>query len=224
MVPSTLLQVVLLIALFAPGYVWVRVAEVRRPRPERSGLFETSEFAVVGVCASAAALGVAILISSFFPQVFAEPEAWASSGWEYARQHLVEAASSTVLVLAIALGGTWALARFLHRNLPPLYGPERTVWSDVLGRSGTRVDDMHSEVAFLAAHMIDGRIVEGFLRSFPSSTSSPVEDVALQAPIFIRKNEGSPRTKIESTDYLILRLSQVADVSVRFEERRVPTP
>ena len=33
-----------------------------------------------------------------------------------------------------------------------LYGPERTVWSDVLGASGTPLDNGQVQVAFLAAH------------------------------------------------------------------------
>ena len=48
--------------------------------------------------------------------------------------------------------------------------------------------------------------------------------MALQAPIYIRKDESSPRVRIEATEYVILRLSQVADVSVRFESRHVSNP
>lgn len=88
--PSTLFQFVLLVGVFAPGYLWVRATERRRSRPERSGLFEAAELAVVGVWACAAALAITALISSLVPGVFAEPQPWASLGWAYARAHLVE--------------------------------------------------------------------------------------------------------------------------------------
>lgn len=121
----------------------------------------------------------------------------------------------------MALLGTWGIARLAYHGRPALYGPEITVWSDVLEKSGTRVDANQVEVAFVAARMVDGRIIEGFLRSFPSGPSSPVDDMGLQAPIYVRHDPKSPRKKIGQTQFMILRLAQVVDVSVRFEKVRL---
>lgn len=63
MIPSTVLGLVVLAAALGPGYVFVRIEERRRPRPERSALLETAELVVIGGLAStmafAAVAGVA---------------------------------------------------------------------------------------------------------------------------------------------------------------------
>jgi hypothetical protein len=62
-IPNTVLGLVVLAAALGPGYVFIRVEERRRPRPERSALLETAELVVIGGLAStlafAAVAGVA---------------------------------------------------------------------------------------------------------------------------------------------------------------------
>lgn len=52
MVPTSLVGVLVFLAAFAPGFVWVRVAEARTLRADRSPLFETVELGFVGATAS----------------------------------------------------------------------------------------------------------------------------------------------------------------------------
>lgn len=53
--PSSLTGLVLFAAFVLPGYVWMRVEETRRPRPNRSGLTEAADLVFIGLIATSLA-------------------------------------------------------------------------------------------------------------------------------------------------------------------------
>lgn len=122
---------------------------------------------------------------------------------------------STLAVIAlISIMAAWGAARFVYRNSPAIFGPERTVWTDVLARSGEVLEGGANQVAFIAARLKDGRIFEGVLFSFPAGPTDEAKELALQAPIYVRDSPSSQRVRIPDSEFLILLLTEITDVSV----------
>lgn len=214
--PSTLLGVVVLLATFAPGYAWVRVAEGRRLRAPRSPLLETVELGLIGAVATLGAATVIAAAATVVPG-FADMGRWAANGSKYFAAHPLPVLLTLAATTATSVAGAWVAATVLYRKHPKSFGPERSVWADVLATSGTRTKDGLTIVAFLAVTTKDGRIFEGYLRSFPTPASSKVDEIALQGPVFLRDPSEADRVEIANVEFLILMTAEITDVAVRFD-------
>lgn len=219
--PTTVVGLIVVVGAFAPGYAWIRVAEARKLRADRSPLLETVELGLVGAAAtliSAAAVG---LISESFAVGLADLQHWALQGSLYFENHPVKVLLTLAAIVVLSTFSAWAAARVAYRRYPPVFGPERTVWSDVLAGSGQLVGEGVARTAFIAARTKDDRIIEGYLFSFPSGPSDTVSEVALQAPIFVRDTPRAERVKVANTQFLLLLVTELKELAVRFEDVKV---
>lgn len=221
MLPANIAGILILLAAFAPGYAWIKIAETRILRPQRSALLETVELGLVGASATLIATAVVALVDSVLGLGMADLGRWTSEGSDYFEDNPTRILATVAAISVISLLGTWGAARIAYRQYPPIFGPERSVWTDVLARSGEAASKALQRSAFLAATLKDGRIIEGFLFSFPAGPTDEVGEVALQAPIFVRQSSTSPRMSLPDIQFLILLLSEVTDIGVRYEDVKV---
>jgi hypothetical protein len=114
--PSTVLGLVVLAAALGPGYVFIRVEERRRPRPERSPLLETAEIVVIGGLAStiafAAVAGVAAKTG------WLDQTKLARNHSEYLLSHASRFAVLLLITLTLACVVAFVVARLLFHRYP----------------------------------------------------------------------------------------------------------
>lgn len=217
MPPTNIVSILILLAAFAPGYAWLKVVEARTLRTERSVLLETVELGLVGATCSLLAAAAIGLVDSLFDFGTADLGRWAAEGAQYFEDHPTQVLVTVALIAIISISGAWSMARFVYRKYPPVFGPERSVWTDVLARSGTAASKDLNRAAFLAVTLKDRRIFEGFLFSFPTGPTDAVGEIALQAPVFLRDTPTSARMSLPDTQFLILLVSEITDIGVRYE-------
>jgi hypothetical protein len=207
-VPTTFVGLALFVAFITPGYMWVRVEERARPRPDRSQLLEVAELLVIGAFASllSAAL-VAVLGSHLRPLLNTAAWVGASEPSAYLQAHAMRGLASLVLTVLLANGGahgaaSWWFGRTgrsqrarlsawtrerLGLTAPP---PQRiqtahSPWYDVFGSI-----DKERHVAVLTVLQDDGAVVTGLLRSYDASAAGDEQDLALQRPIKLQRPGG----------------------------------
>lgn len=210
MIPSTILGALVLLAVIAPGYSYIRIAERRSLRPVRSRLLETTELAVVGLTSTVITAAGLLLVAEVWGGPLVELDEWAAHGNQYVVDEANAAAVSfgTVVVGSFLIGA--CLGWITHRRLPKSIDPAGNVWSRVL--VGTGNDDVWVSVLFR-----DGRVIEGYMLVHPNEAEEQHE-FALQAPIFYW-HEGS-RQRLPHTDAAIVRTDEVVTIGVRYEKHR----
>ena len=216
MLPANLVGILVFFAAIFPGFAWVRVAETRALRASRSPLMEMLELASVGATCSIAAAACMGGLTKIVP-VFADLDRWATDD-SYFRNNQFRVLLTVVVVLGMSTAISWFAARVVYRNQPRVFGPERTVWTDVLAESGRTLEGGMLRVAFLAVRLSDDRLIEGYLYSFPAGNTDTVEEVALRSPIFVRDSPTMDRVRVANIEYIIVRTSEVKEISVSFED------
>ena len=83
MIPSTLLGLLLFAGSIAPGYIYILIAERRRPRPPRSGALEVAELVSVGGLCSALGLLAGLAVAKHWDWVDVDVAALARDGTDY---------------------------------------------------------------------------------------------------------------------------------------------
>jgi hypothetical protein len=119
-IPTTVLGLVVLAAALGPGYVFVRVEELRRPRPSRSTLLETAELIVIGGIASTTA--VAVVASLAIHCAVLDQKQLAKDETTYVLTHVPRFAAFVLVTLGLSYGGAYLAARLMLRRLPPTIG------------------------------------------------------------------------------------------------------
>jgi hypothetical protein len=166
----------LVLAALLPGWIFVRLAERRAPRPERSGLSELVELAAVGFSTVAlSVLAAAGLSWTRLPGLF-DVRAWAIYRGDYLGQHLGAALLSALLIVVISSILAVALFFQIYRRKPPGLRPGSTVWYDTLGRPPS------SEQPWVGVHRVDGSLIEGLLHSY-SYSDEEATAIALRSPM-----------------------------------------
>jgi hypothetical protein len=198
------------IALFAlaallPGWIFVRLAERRAPRPERSGLAELVELAAVGFSTVAiSVLAVASLSWTRIPGLF-NVRLWAILRGDYLGRHIGSALLSAVLVATVSCALAIALFFAIYRFKSKGVRPGSTVWYDALGRTPA------GKRAWVGIHRVDGSLVEGFLWSY-SYTDEERSGIALQPPMKLTL-PGQPRGDL-AIERVVIPGSQILALTV----------
>lgn len=209
MIPTNLVGLVLFALVLAPGWIWVRVAERRELRAERSSLLEAAELVVTGVIFTAAA---AMLVAWIGDETGRLPglRAITASGSTYMQERPYSAAAAGAAVFVLSLAAAYVVARFVYRGKEPAITPAGSVWRDVFVRGGrdTRV--------FVSVSLVNGTIVEGYLFSYPTDSPGSDRDIALQKPIYTWSGEPPKRTEVPA-DRAVIRSEQVVAMWVRYE-------
>lgn len=205
----------LLMLILVPGWIFLRLGQRIRPASGATGLAEFLEILAVGVATTGVAFFCYVLIPPGWVPFLLNLNAWARLGDSYLRQNFRIAASSSFVLLLVAVG----IACFLHLvqrlKLPAEFRAEGSVWVHALGARPLGC------LPWVGLRLTDGRVIEGLLHSF-SLTDGGVDerDIALQSPIRVTERDGEqPRTV--SIDRLIVSAREIAHiVVVHVPERR----
>jgi hypothetical protein len=219
-IPGTALGVVFVVAAFGPGYLYLRVAERRSIRLERSGLLEAVELAVVGAFASTIAL---LIVAALADELGVINVHWLSTGPRiYFAHHPLRLLWLLTVSLGAAYGLAYLAARVAHRGQPASIVPG-TAWTEAFQEAR----GPGSKVAVRATvELRDGRKIEGTLRGH-STEIADNRDLLLVAPL--RAQAGPKSTPTTLTDAVVLlREADVVTLSARFvpgtrqRERKIP--
>lgn len=216
MIPGNLLGLLLFLVAVAPGYVFVRTSERFRPLPGRSALLEAAELLVIGATSTTIAGIIAVVVGQWTDSLFVDIPAWGEAGNSYLRSEPYRVARSIGFVLPVAGVLAYAAARIANRGSRGDVVPGATVWEGVFAPAGDK-----KRRGWVAAHLKDGSIVEGYLLTYPSGASD-VQAIGLQAPIAFTR-VGRSRALVSGVDRAIVEAESIAMIAVRIEEDEGPT-
>lgn len=200
--PSSLIGLVLFAAFVLPGYVWTRVVETRRPRPNRSGLTEAADLVFTGLLATTAATIIVVSVGEMsFGQLLREGEVYLQSDLQLTLTSLL-----ATIVLSTAGAGLLALAVFRRSDDIGRIRPGSTVWFDALTMTGTGKP-------IVEIHLKDGTRYWGALLSLSVDPDEEVPDIVLFPRLWIAEGDDEPREY--RLDSVIVRGSEIRDVRVR---------
>jgi hypothetical protein len=211
LIPSTLLGLILLLAGIGPGYVFVREAERREPRIERSQLLEAAELLVVGAVLSTAAALVVLIITQATGAL--DLEALANNGVKYILREPIPNLTALLATLLLSYGAAYVLARAVHRGRQPTLYPNRAVWWQEIADLKT------SGPVFTTVELRDGRVIDGYVSAYTIDADADRRDMALQRPIFVRARR-QPNRALLDVDRLILSDREI--VYVTLQQHRPP--
>ena len=215
MIPASLVGLTLFVLAVAPGWVWVRVAEKRQVRPDRSPLLEAAELVVIGVIFTTVAAAVVAGFgngNSWIPEL----RELTARGSTFAQEEPYRTAATAAMVFALSLAAAYGTARFVHRGKEASLVPAGSVWRDVFGEGG------EGRPIFVSANLVDGRVVDGYLYSYSTDAGGADRDLGLQAPIYVWSGEPLERRRAPA-DRTVLRAEQIAAMWVRYEWDRDKT-
>jgi Family of unknown function (DUF6338) len=213
-IPSTALGLVVFLAALGPGYAYLRVAERRGVRPERSGLVEGIELAVVGAFATTIAL-LAVVWAADQGNVV-DVYTFTAHPRHYLQDHPLRLLWLVALVLMVGYGLAWCAARTIYFRKGPDIVPGGTAWGDAFN-GGTRPYD----VTLITVELRDGRRVTGALGGFTTDAGQNRE-LLLVKPIRVRLPGSTSETDI-SDSFLIVREGDALAISGRYVEGQPQT-
>lgn len=208
--PTNFIGLALFVVFITPGYLWVRVEERSRPRPDRSQLLEVAELLMVGAVASFLAAGFLAALGPHLGALLNVAD-WigAPDRTAFLSGRLVQAMNSLLLTVLTAHGATHAVAtwwfsksgtehrarfhRWVRRQIgmtppsAPRIQAAHTPSFDVFGSI-----DKTKDVAVLTVVQDGGEVVTGLLRSYDVAAAAGDQDLALQAPLTYERPGGSP--------------------------------
>ena len=205
MTPNSVFALVVIAAILGPGYFFVRIAELRNPRPNRSALLEVTELVTVGGVCTALTLTAGLLIARW---VGMDLQALAKHGTNYSIAH---PASVAGLALGVLLGSfilAGVGARFTYRNLAASIRLH-SAWHEVLRKQ--------KEMSpYATVELRDGRVVAGPVAFYTVEETPPdCRDLVLLRPIKAAPKVGG--TFVDVADHrLVLRGSDIAALGVQY--------
>ena len=221
MIPGTLAGLLVFAASIGPGYVWVRIEEKRRPRPERTPLLEAAELFFVGATASTVAF-LTVLVAGDRLDVL-DPDRLAQDGVSYLLREPERGLGSVALALLLAYGGTAIVARIRFRNQLPTIQLGGSAWHTILNPSGsvsTPRDPRIDRLAYITVGLKSGIAVAGWPYVYTVEPSQSVDrELVLANPIHVRAADASDFVPIK--DQLVY-LNGADIVSISASYYRVP--
>ncbi|MFE6384780.1 DUF6338 family protein [Nocardiopsis dassonvillei] len=175
--PQTFTALAVLLAATAPGYVFIRIVEIRVPRRRRSPLMETVDLVCVGAISSLISVLAVLVLARYWAVLL--PIEGLLQGTVYVRAHVWQAIWSAMLALATStcLSAMAGLAESRRRR-----SATRSTPASALHRVAELTPPDHHP--FLAVHLVDGRVWEGFLKGMDDEPGSLAEgDLVLQGPL-----------------------------------------
>lgn len=195
-----------------PGLIWLWTSEKRIPRTARPGALAVAEVSGIGTAATVVASLLLFVMGSWtewpfdFRNWVASPE---TIRCELARHPLnLGAAVLVELVIAGSLAG--AVAVFIHRK-KPVIAPGSTVLHETLGTGAGK----ELSTKFVAVTMRDGRLIEGWVGSYPADATERF--LSVTAPIYVTEPGETERSQAAS-DEVIVNLDSVVDIGIATDE------
>jgi Family of unknown function (DUF6338) len=205
---NTLLGLVAFAASLGPGYIYLRVAERREPRQDRSQLLEAAELVVIGGLASSVA---ALLVLSLGDKVgVLETNQFSNEGWKYVSTHPTRALGSFLAFLVISYGGAWLAALVIHQARPASF--ERTsMWHQVFKLASS------TNRAFATVELRDKRVVSGYVFAYSSLPTEPgMAEIALHAPIKAKAPNAGAATLLRDR-FFVIRAEEIVYLAVQYQ-------
>ena len=213
MIPDSLAGLLLFAASIGPGYVYIRVAERRRPRAERSQLLEAAELLVLGALITTV---VAMLVVSVAQQVgLVDVATVHREGLDYLLLHPVRGFATLGAIFGLSYLGGGLVGWVAHLGEQASQQPG-TVWRDVFGQKKETND------AWATVELRDGRFLQGQVVSYTLDVSSDPRELALAAPLYQRRVGRTDVEQVSNTDFLVLREEDVLYVAVNYQAKPVP--
>ncbi|MEU9804043.1 DUF6338 family protein [Streptomyces sp. NPDC051000] len=175
--PTTFAALAVLLAAAAPGYAFVRMVEVKVPRRRRSSAMEIVDLVCVGAAGSLVAVLAVLVLARHWTALL--PLNGLLRGADYLRPHAWQAIWSATLALAVSVGLSAAagLAETWRRR-----SATRSTPASAFHRVAESTPPGHHP--FLAVHLTDGRVWEGFLKGMDDDRGPLGEgDLVLQGPL-----------------------------------------
>jgi hypothetical protein len=213
--PKNLLGLLLLVAAFSPGYVYLRFAERWHTRPARSTLLEGVELVSIGALLSTVvALAVTALgdVTGWLDtgRLFGDPAGYVADQPTRCLVALLVAASAAYALAALAAIAVNALKNRQSAEREQVL-PGVTVWQQVL-RTG-RPEERNSVV--LNVELRDGRVLTGLAYSWTANDAENRELALQQTPaggsILMRKNIGAEPQPVPDK-FVVLREADILGV------------
>jgi Family of unknown function (DUF6338) len=215
--PDTLLGLVLFTAAAGPGYLYVRLSQVREPRYERTTLEEAVEFVVFGALAS----GVAVLAALSFGELtgLLDTKQLADGPRHYITTEPVRALAALVLVLGVTYGLVWLVTtKLLHRDGADIR-PGETGWYAAFHRFLPADHGVYGTV-----QLRDGRAIAGLIVAYSIEADESREIVLSKppnGPLWLRTPEGRS-VELEDT-FIVLEGPDIYAVSGRYTRLKSTT-
>jgi hypothetical protein len=212
MLPDAPFAFLVLLALF-PGWIFVRLAETKSERPDRSPLAELLELGAVGfsTIAAAAIIVAALPITGHFSWLF-NVEVWAHIRNQYLGDHLGAALASIAVTMILSCALAIALFVAIYRQRPGgSVNAGGTVWVRTFGAAPA---GMHSWVGI---HFRDGSLIEGMFLSCTAGVGDGPRDISLMRPI--RRTAANGEANDLSLDRVVIPDTEITAVTVK----HVPT-
>lgn len=206
MIPDTVFGLLVVAAGLGPGYLFVRLGELRNPRPSRSALLEFAELVTVGGSCTVVVLSVALPVTRKTGKV--DLNALSKEGRDYTLAHPVPVFTLLISVLV----GSYALAAIaalvVHRGAPATLR-HHSVWHEVLRRQGALQP-------FATVELRDGRTVAGPVAFYTLQEAAPEHrELVLMRPIRARPDGHAEFVDVPD-DRVVLRASDVSALSVTY--------
>jgi hypothetical protein len=208
-IPSTTLGLVVFLAALGPGYVYLRVAERRTARPERSGLVEAVELVVIGALASSLTLLVVVSIADTLNAI--DVRSLSSAPRRYFDRHTLTVLWLLALALALAYVVAYVAARSMHRHRRPTIRPGGTSWQTAFDFGRPTKD----HVVVVNLELRDHRLFAGILGGFTVDEQDNRE-IWLVAPLAVRKGPRAEAQVMVGDEFIIVRESDIVTVTGRY--------
>jgi uncharacterized protein DUF6338 len=208
--PNTLLGLVVFTAGAGPGYLYVRLSQVRSPRYERSNLEEAVEFVVFGALTSAVAVLSALVLGEWTNLL--DTNRLSEGPAAYVTTEPLRALGAFLIVIGLSYGLVWLVAtRLLHPNAPTIR-PGETGWYAAFHRFLPENHGVYGTV-----ELRDGRAIAGLIVSYTLEADDSRE-LVLSKPaddsIWLRSINGEA-TQLPDT-FMVLNGSDIYAVSGRY--------
>jgi hypothetical protein len=207
-IPDTALGLILTVAALGPGYIYLRVAERRSRRPERSGLLEAVELAVIGALASTVALLIVGALADWFG--IANVHWLGAHPAVYAGHHPLRLLWLVSAALALAYLIAYVAAIVAHHGKPDAIRPAGSAWTEAFMSERPK-----TTATVLTVELRDGRRVEGTLQAHTPNPDDNRE-LYLIAPIRVQAGPRSTPVRLAES-FVVLRETDILAISGRYK-------
>jgi hypothetical protein len=209
-ITDTLFGLVAFAAAAGPGYLYVRLAERREPRRDRSQLQEAAELVFVGVLATA----IGLLGSLALWEAVGLIDGGSLSGdlGHYLLAHPMRGFVVLATALTISYAGVWMLVLWVFGATESIY-PDDSAWYSAFRRQAPKD---HGVLVTLT--LGDGRAITGALSTFtiaPDKKREILLNAPENRPIFLQDVDGVARGLPDA--FIVVQGTEIQFLSGRYE-------
>jgi hypothetical protein len=205
-IPSTLLGVAVLVAGVTPGYIYLRLAEERVQRRERSALGETAELVFVGVITTSVSVALAVAVAKQL-KVVTSVDLRSGLGL-YLADHTSKAFLLIVGMLLLSYAFAALAALIILRGRPRSIAAG-DVTRQVLGRDP-------GKTAFATIELDTGWAFSGPVLAYSLESEAPNREIVLYEPIHARR-PGGKASRLDDS-FLVVATKDATYVSVKYRD------